>query len=123
MARYAILNTVDWEGCRSLGQGEVTDEQVMENLTGCVWLFRVDDGVESVEEAAREAAQAFLASEAGRTLLGREEVSHPSWTDVVRWLSDAEWARVGMQPIRHPDVERVILDAAEVLADTAAQAG
>jgi hypothetical protein len=115
MARYAILNTVDWEGCRSLASGAISDDQVMRNLTGCAWLFRVEDGVQSVEEAAREVVLNFVASEEGSALLHREGVSRPTWSDVVPWIPDEQWARVGLEPVCHPDVERVILDASEEL--------
>jgi hypothetical protein len=115
MARYAILNTIDWDGCRRLADGALEEEEVMQRLTGCAWLFRVDDGVESVEEAARAVVSDFLASEGGRRVLASEETEFLSWEDAIGWISDEQWAAAGLEPIRHPDVERVVVDAGERL--------
>jgi hypothetical protein len=115
MARFAILNTVDWDGCRDLAAGGVTEDQVMVRLTGCAWLFRLDDGVESVEDSARAAVERFLASDEGRRVLASEEMDDLAWEDAVAWVPDEMWAEFGLAPVRHPDVERVVLDAGERL--------
>jgi len=115
MARFAILNTIDWDGCRGLAAGEAVEEQVMERLTGCAWLFQMADGVESVEDAARTAVERFLTCDEGRRVLASEEVDDLAWEDAMAWVPDEMWAEVGLTPIRHPDVERVVLDAGERL--------
>jgi hypothetical protein len=119
MARYAILNTVDWQGCRSLASGEVAEEEVMQRLTGCAWLFRVSDGVDSVEDAARAAVRSFFSSTEGRNVARREEVRALSWAEAMAWVTDEVWERHGLEPICHPEFERVILDAAEDLGPPA----
>jgi hypothetical protein len=125
MARYAILNTVDWQGCQALSAGQVPEEQVMERLSGCAWLFRVRDGVECVEDAARAAVGSFFASEEGRRVAQDEGFEQLKWEDAISWVSDEAWAEFGLERIRHPDVERVLLDAAEDLLarDAAAASG
>jgi hypothetical protein len=123
MARYAILNTVDWEGCRSLSAGRLSEEQVMERLSGCAWLFRVRDGVDSVEDAARDAVRRFFSSEEGMRIARDETLERLSWEDAMAWVADEVWASVGLERIRHPDVERVILDSAEDLLPDAVAKG
>lgn len=117
MARYAILNTVEWESCRALASGELSDEEVMERLSGCAWLFRIEDGVDDVGEAARRAVREHFSSAEGRRALAleEEEGAQLRWETAMRWLPDESWQRHGLVPIRHPDVERVILDAGEEL--------
>ena len=117
MGRFAILNTVDWEGCRSLAAGELTEIEVMKRLNGCAWLFRVHDGVESIEEAARDAVAAFFTSDEGRQIRAREEIARLTWEEAVVWLPDEIWLRHGLEPIRHPEVERVLLQAHEDLLE------
>ncbi|CAN5695051.1 hypothetical protein BH23GEM7_BH23GEM7_25940 [soil metagenome] len=122
MARYAILNTVEWEGCRALAAGQLREEEVMQRLSGCAWLFRVEDGTGEVEEAARSAVREFFSGEEGRHLLEREQLEALTWAEAILWMPDEVWKRHGLQPIRHPDVERIILDADEDLAAGAEEA-
>lgn len=113
MARFAILNTVDWTACRDLACGHTTEEKAMHRLTGCVWLFRVEARVESVAEAARDAVREHFSSAEGRRHLGTEE--ELGWEEAMRWVPDPVWARHGLEPLRHPEVERVLLDGEEDL--------
>lgn len=115
MARYTIFNTVDWDGCRSLAAGAMNEEEVMERLTGCAWLFRVRDGLDDAEEAAREAVSEFFASDEGWRIRKREGLERLTWEEAVAWVPDETWKRYGLEPIRHPEVERVLLRAGEDL--------
>ncbi len=115
--RFAILNTIEWGNCRAVAAGQLSEEEAMESLTGCAWLFRVEAEVESVEEAAREAVRAYFSSEEGRRVIEREELAALTWEEAILWLPDEIWKRHGLEPIRHPDIERVILDADEDLRE------
>ncbi|MBA4159055.1 MAG: hypothetical protein H0X65_16490 [Gemmatimonadetes bacterium] len=118
MARYAIFNTVDWDGCRSLAAGAMNEEEVMERLTGCAWLFRIRDGLDNAEEAAREAVSDFFASAEGGRIRERERMQRLTWEEVMAWVPEETWKRHGLEPIRHPEVERVLLQAGEELKAT-----
>lgn len=115
MSRYAILNMVDAEGCRALASGKLTEEDALSRLTGCVWLFRVSAEVDDVEMAARDAVREYFSSEEGRRTLQDEDLTSLTWAAAISWVPDEVWARFGLEPIGHPDVERVLLDSEEDL--------
>ncbi len=111
--RFAILNTIEWGNCRAVAAGQLSEEEAMESLTGCAWLFRVEAEVENVEEAARDAVKTYFASQEGLQVIEREGIEALTWEEAILWVPDEIWKRHGLEPIRHPDVERVILDADE----------
>lgn len=117
MARFAILNTVDWEGCRALAGGERSEEEVMQSLTGCAWLFRVRDGVGELEETVRQAVREYFASAEGRRVIECESLDPLTWTEAIAWMPDEAWERHDLELLRHPDVERVIVSAQENLQE------
>lgn len=111
MSRFAILNTTPHPppAARTPRAGEAEP-------CGCVWLFRVEPRVDDVREAARDAVLAFFTTEAGRRVREGEQLASLRWEDAVGWVPDEVWARHGLEPLRHPDVERVMLDGEEDLA-------
>jgi hypothetical protein len=115
--RFVILSTLDWSACRDLAAGRMSEEEAGRRMTGCCWLLRAEASVDDPEEALREAAREFFASEEGRTVLDREEEGSPSWEAALRWIPDETWSRFGLEVVRHPDVQRVVLDRGENLAE------
>lgn len=113
--RYVILNTVDWAACREVSGGRVPEHEAMRRLSGCAWLFRVEAHVDDAEEAARDAVRDFFRSEAGSRARRSEGEDPMTWERAMSWIPDETWARYGLAAIRHPDVERVVLDGSEVL--------
>jgi hypothetical protein len=115
MARYAILNSLDWSACGELAAGRVSEAEAASRLSGCTWLFRVEPRVGDVEEAARDAVQDFYRSAEGRRARQDEGSERLGWEEALAWVPDEVWARHGLEPVRHPEVERVLVDAAEDL--------
>lgn len=115
MSRFAILNTVDWDACAGIGTAGLGERELVDRLSGCAWLFRVEAEVEDVAQAAREAVQEYFASEEGRRILRSEEITVLGWEDAIQWVSDESWASHGLELLRHPEVERVLVDADEDL--------
>jgi hypothetical protein len=115
MARFAILNTVDWDACAGIGTRGLGRRELVDRLSGCAWLFSVEAEVEDVAEAAREAVQEFFSTDEGRKILRSEEITRLGWEEAIPWVSDEVWASRGLELLRHPDVQRVVVDADEEL--------
>lgn len=90
---------------------------------GCAWLFRAAATVDDPEEALRAGVREFFASSEGRRVRQREEMERIEWCEVIAWVPDAVWERHGLTLFRHPEVERIILDAEEDLAEELGEDG
>lgn len=113
--RYVILNTVDWAACREVAGGRVPEDEAMRRLSGCAWLFRVEARVDDAAEAARDAVRDYFRSDPGRQARRSEGDEPLTWERAMSWVPDEIWARYGLEAIRHPDVERVVLNGSEEL--------
>lgn len=116
--KFVIVNTIDREACQGLAAGKLQEQEAVRRLSGCCWLIRASADVDDCEEALRDAIHDYLSSDAGRALLREEEIRSVTWAAVIPWVPDETWARFGLEVIRHPDVERVVLDASEDLAES-----
>lgn len=115
--RFLILNTVDWEACRGLADGKLREDVAARRIQGCTWLFRAGARVDDPEEALRDAVRDFFSSEEGLRVLQGEDLRPLSWEAAIPWVPDEVWERHGLEAIRHPEVERVVLDGNEDLAE------
>lgn len=115
MSRFAIFNTVDWDACTGMGNSALSERELVDRLSGCAWLFRVEPEVEDVAQAVREAAREFFATDDGLRVLRSEDITSLRWEDAIPWVSDEAWGRHGLELLRHPEVERVMVDADENL--------
>jgi hypothetical protein len=84
---------------------------------GCAWLFRAEPGVDDPEEALRASVREFFESSEGRRVLQQEGMDRIEWCEAIAWIPDAVWERHGLALFRHPEVERIIVDAEEDLAE------
>lgn len=116
--RFLIVNTVDWDACRGLSEGTLRDDEAVRRIQGCTWLFRASAAVDDPEEALRDAVRAFFSSEEGRRVLKGEDLPRLEWEAAIPWVPDEVWARFGLEAIRHPDVQRVVLDGSEDLTES-----
>ena len=114
--KFVIVNTIDQEACRSLAAGEIREHEAARRLSGCCWLVRASAEVDDPEEALRDAVHDYFSSEQGQEVLRREEIRPVTWEAAIPWIPDESWSRFGLEVIRHPDVERIVLDASEDLA-------
>lgn len=119
--RFLIVNTVDWDACRGLTDGTLREEEAVRRVQGCTWLFRASAAVDDPEEAMRDAVREFFASEEGRRVLKGEDLARLDWEAAIPWVPDEVWDRFGLEAIRHPEVQRVILDGSEDLAESLRQ--
>lgn len=119
--RFLILNSVDRDACRGLVGGELREEEAVRRIQGCAWLFRASARVDDPEEALREAVRDYFSSEEGRRVLEGEELRPLTWEAAIPWVPDEVWARHGLEAFRHPEVQRVVLDGSEDLAEELAR--
>ena len=84
---------------------------------GCTWLISAEQRVDDAEEALRAAVREFVTSEAGQRVRQGEGSEMFGWCDALAWIPDEVWEAHGLSVFRHPDVERIILDAEEDLAE------
>ena len=117
MSRFFIVNTVSWGGAREPGERELTYGARSGQCTGCAWLFTASPGVDDVEAALREAVLEHFGSAAGRRLRETEALTPLTWEEAIPWVPDEVWRRHGLTALRHPEVERVLLDEEEDLAE------
>jgi hypothetical protein len=117
MSRFFIVNTVAWGGARNAREHELTYGDRAGQCTGCAWLFTASAGVDDVEAALREAVLDHFASGAGRRLRETEALTPLTWEEAIPWVPDEVWRRHGLTALRHPEVERVLLDEEEDLAE------
>lgn len=83
---------------------------------GCAWLFSAGAEVEDAEEALRRAVTEFFGSEDGQAVAEGESAARLGWCEAIPWIPDEVWERHGLTVFRHPDVERILLDAEEDFA-------
>ena len=117
MSRFFIVNTVSWRGARDPREHELTYGDRSGQCTGCAWLFTASSAVDDVEAALRAAVLEHFGSAAGRTLREREALTPFTWGEAIPWVPDEVWKRHGLTALRHPDVERILLDEEEDLAE------
>ena len=84
---------------------------------GCAWLFSAAARVDDPEEAVRAAVREYFATAEGAQVRESEGMERLSWCEAIRWVPDDVWERHGLDIFRHPDVERIILDEEEDLAE------
>jgi hypothetical protein len=90
---------------------------------GCAWLFAAAAEVEDPETALRRAVTEFFRSPQGERIRRGEELTKLGWCDAIPWVPDETWARHGLTAFRHPEVERILLDEQEDLAEEDPVAG
>lgn len=117
MSRFFIVNTVAWGGAREPRASELTYGDRSGQCTDCAWLFIASPGVDDVEAALREAVLEHFGSATGRRLRETEALTPLTWEEAIPWVPDEVWQRHGLTALRHPEVERVLLDQEEDLAD------
>ena len=83
----------------------------------CAWLFEAAASVDDPESTMRAAVAEFFSGEEGSRVRAREGLVHLRWCDVIPWIPDEIWERHGLTVFRHPDVERILLDSEEDLAE------
>jgi hypothetical protein len=116
MSRFFIVNTVDWAA--SAGDGpELTRRAPQGQCTGCAWLFRAAPEIDDVESALRAAVTEFFAGAEGGRIREREEMAELRWEEAIPWVPDEAWAAHGLTVLRHPEVERLLLDREEDLLE------
>ncbi|HEX6926850.1 MAG TPA: hypothetical protein VF167_15615 [Longimicrobiaceae bacterium] len=84
---------------------------------GCAWLFRASAEVADAEEALKSAVREFMLSPEGEAALGGESDDWLDWCEALGWVPDEIWERHGLRVFRHPDVERILLDPEEDVAE------
>lgn len=84
---------------------------------GCAWLFSAAPRVDDPEEAVRAAVREYFATPEGERVRAGEGRERWGWCEAIGWVPDGIWERHGLSIFRHPDVERIILDEEEDLAE------
>lgn len=117
MAKFFIVSTA----CRAVdSHGGVADSDSGEraaSVGGCSWLFSADPAVDDPETAIRTAVVSYFDSAEGQRVRTREGLSFLGWEEAIPWVPDETWLRHGLTAIRHPDVERLVLDTEEDLSE------
>jgi hypothetical protein len=117
MSRFII---VSMPGAAIPGPGrfaEIDQADAGVPRAGCAWLFSAVAGVDDAEGALRAAVGEFFATEEGQAVREGEGLATMGWCDALPWVPDEIWQRHGLTVFRHPDVERIILDEEEDLAE------
>ena len=117
MSRFFIVNTVSWRGGQEPPAGELTDSDRRGQCTGCAWLFSAAPGVDDAEAALRAAVIDYFGSAVGRRLRQTEGLTPLTWEEAIPWVPDELWRRHGLTALRHPEVERLLLDEEEDLGE------
>ena len=116
MSRFFIVNTVDWSRVPDGGQ-DLTGASPEGQCTGCAWLFRAGPEVDDLESALRAAVSELFSGPEGRRIRGGEELETLRWEEAIPWIPDEAWSAQGLTILRHPEVERLLLDREEDLLE------
>lgn len=123
MSRFVIVSMPARSGESPDQFAEITRGEVSAATTGCAWLFSATPRVDDPESALRTAVQEYFSSAEGRRVRDSEQLEHLGWCDAIPWIPDDVWERHGLTVFRHPDVERILLDEEEDLAEELSGAG
>lgn len=116
MSRFIIVTTPGTAAPPSVAFAEPSDRRPPE-ATGCAWLFSAAAGVDDPEAAMRAAVAEFFCSPEGDQVRQGERLDRLGWCDAIPWIPDETWQHHGLTVFRHPDVERILLDDDEDLAE------
>ena len=118
MARFVIINTLVSTVRESrlfsdvVARGERRDVPV-----DCAWLVEAVAAVDDPESAMRAAIAEFFSGEEGARVRAGEGLDRLRWCDAIPWIPDEVWERHGLTVFRYPEVERILLDSEEDLAE------
>lgn len=117
MAKFFIVSTA----CRAVdsrrGLADSDAGERADSVAACTWLFSADPGVDDPETAIRTAVVSYFDSAEGQRVRTGEGLSFLGWEEAIPWVPDEIWLRHGLTAIRHPDVERLVLDSEEDLSE------
>jgi hypothetical protein len=117
MSRFFIVGTAGSTVGRTATFTNSTCGEGAAQSAGCAWLFSAEAVVDDAEAALRDAVMAFFGSDEGRRVREGEELVSLSWEEAIPWVPDRVWREHGLTAIRHPEVERILLDRDEDLAE------
>jgi hypothetical protein len=117
MSRFVIVTVASASAPLSRLEviANVTDAADVE--TGCAWLFSADARVDDPEDAMRAAVSEYFTTVGGRRVRESEGMDRVGWCEAILWVPEEIWQRHGLTVFRHPDVERIILNDQEDLAE------